>query len=57
MSEQPSQLHSQVSLGAGNISYDSEGNSIMPSGLTQAERHIKAKPRFAEFSCATVEVS
>jgi hypothetical protein len=56
MSEQPSQHRSQISSGAGNISYDSEGNSIMPYGLTQAQKHIKAKPRFAEFSCTTVEV-
>lgn len=57
MSEQPSQLHSQVPLGAGNVSYDTEGNSIMPYGLTQAEKHVKAKPRFAEFSSTTLEVS
>lgn len=57
MSEQSSQLllRSQASLA--NVSVDSEGNSILPRGLTQAERHGKAKPRFVEFACSYIEVS
>jgi hypothetical protein len=56
MSEEHSQLRTQASFGAYNVSVDS-GNSILPLGLTQAEAHAKAKPRFAEFCCSNVEVS
>jgi telomerase reverse transcriptase len=57
MSEEQSQLHTQMSFGAFNISVDSSGNSIQPLGLTQAEANAKAKPRFAEFCCNNIEVS
>ena len=57
MSEEHSQLHTQRSSGLGNVSLDSSGNSILPLGLTQAEAYAKAKPRFAEFCCSSVEVS
>lgn len=40
----------------GNVLEDSN-SSIMPFGLTQAERHTKSKPRFAEFACSVEEVS
>lgn len=56
MSEQSSTLCTQMPLSAGNISSDASRNSIMPFGLTQAERHAKLKPRFAEFACSDVEV-
>ena len=57
MSEEHSQLRTQMSFGAYNVSVDSFDNSILPIGLTQAEAHAKAKPRFAEFCCSNVEVS
>ncbi|KAG7089455.1 hypothetical protein E1B28_011140 [Marasmius oreades] len=40
-----SQLHGADS------SLDTAGNSILPIGLTQAEREAKRKPQFAEFCC------
>ncbi|GLB40371.1 putative telomerase reverse transcriptase [Lyophyllum shimeji] len=49
-------LLSQAPLGAGNTSVDSHGNSILPPGLTQAERDVKSKPRFADFACPPIEV-
>ncbi|KAG6908673.1 hypothetical protein DXG01_003687 [Tephrocybe rancida] len=49
-------LLSQPPLNLGNSSIDSEGNSILPFGLTQAERHAKSKPRFADLACSFVEV-
>ncbi|KAL1738671.1 hypothetical protein HDZ31DRAFT_7177, partial [Schizophyllum fasciatum] len=45
---------SQVS--AGDRSTDSAGRSIIPIGLTQAERHAQTKPKFIEFSCSYNEV-
>ncbi|RDB25955.1 Telomerase reverse transcriptase [Hypsizygus marmoreus] len=56
MSEQSSLLRSQADFSAIDMSVDSEGNSIMPFGQTQAERHAKSKPRFAEFACPVIEV-
>ncbi|KAF5382158.1 hypothetical protein D9615_004408 [Tricholomella constricta] len=55
ISEQ-SLLLSQAPLGGSNTSFDSSGNPILPVGLTQAERHAKSKPRFADFACPNVEV-
>ena len=55
MSEHSIQLRSQASLGA-NTSVDSSGNPILPSGLTQAQKHAINKPRFIEFTCSHVEV-
>ena len=52
MSEQSSFLCTQ-----GNVLEDSNNSSIMPFGLTQAERHTRSKPRFAEFACSVEEVS
>ncbi|KAG6896050.1 hypothetical protein C0992_010666 [Termitomyces sp. T32_za158] len=49
-------LLSQVPPGLGDSSIDSSGNPIQPFGLTQAERHAKAKPRFADFACSFVEL-
>lgn len=57
MSEEHSQLRTQVSFGKYSNSVDSSGNSILPFGLTQAEAHIKSKPRFAEFCCSNMDVS
>jgi telomerase reverse transcriptase len=57
MTEEHSQLHTQMSFGAYNISVDSSGNSIQPLGLTQSEAYSKGKPRFAEFCCNNIEVS
>ncbi|KAF8169773.1 hypothetical protein BJ912DRAFT_861753 [Pholiota molesta] len=56
MSETSAQLRSQISLGAGNISLDSDGNPIPAIGLTQARKHAKEKPRFIEFACSHIEV-
>ncbi|KAJ7744318.1 hypothetical protein B0H14DRAFT_463334 [Mycena olivaceomarginata] len=38
-----------------DISLDSEGNSILPAGLTQAALHAQTKPRFVEYSCSHIE--
>lgn len=46
--------HSQMSQH--NISLDSEGNSILPQGLAQAQNHAQGKPRFVEFACSDIEV-
>ncbi len=55
MSETSIQLRSQASLG--NTSIDSNGNPIIPFGLTQARKHALNKPRFIEFACNYVEVT
>jgi hypothetical protein len=36
---------------------DESNTSILPLGLTQAQRHAKSKPRFAEFACPVEEVN
>jgi hypothetical protein len=54
LSENSSQLQSQVL--DSEISVDSEGRTIVASGLSQAENHAKQKPRFAEFMCSHHEV-
>ncbi|KAJ7455324.1 hypothetical protein B0H11DRAFT_252152 [Mycena galericulata] len=41
---------------ATEISIDSEGNSVLPAGLTQAAMNAKTKPRFVEYSCSHIEV-
>jgi hypothetical protein len=46
----------QKSLPTTDISLDSEGNSILPAGLTQAALHAQTKPRFVEYSCSHIEV-
>lgn len=51
MSEQSIQLRSQ----APNISFCD--TSVVPHGLSQAEKHVKHKPRFVEFACSHHEVS
>jgi len=55
MSETSIQLRSQASLG--NTSIDSNGNTIIPFGLTQARKQTLNKPRFIEFACNYVEVT
>ncbi|EPT01422.1 hypothetical protein FOMPIDRAFT_1100516, partial [Fomitopsis schrenkii] len=55
MSEQSIQLRSQPSLTDVNVSTDSVGRPILPHGLSQARKHYKYKPRFAEFSCTFAE--
>lgn len=55
MSETSVQLRSQASLG--NTSIDSNGNPIIPFGLTQARKQVLNKPRFVEFGCNYVEVT
>ena len=57
MSEQSIQLRSQLSLRDINVSTDSAGRPIVPHGASQARKHCKYKPRFAEFSCTFVEAS
>lgn len=57
MSEQSIQLRSQPSLGDINVSTDSVGRPIAPHGASQARKHFKYKPRFAEFSCTFAEAS
>ena len=57
MSEQSIQLRSQPSLRDINVSTDSAGRPIVPHGASQARKHCKYKPRFAEFSCTFVEAS
>ncbi|KAG5342247.1 hypothetical protein C0989_004091 [Termitomyces sp. Mn162] len=49
-------LLSQMPPSIGNSSIDSNGNPIQPFGSTQAERHARAKPRFADFACPFFEV-
>ncbi|KAF8206272.1 hypothetical protein K438DRAFT_1457948, partial [Mycena galopus ATCC 62051] len=46
----------QKSVVTNDISLDSEGNSVLPAGLTQAALHAKTKPRFVEYSCSHIEV-
>ncbi|KAF7374776.1 Telomerase reverse transcriptase [Mycena sanguinolenta] len=46
----------QKSLATSDVSLDSDGNSILPTGLTQAALHAKTKPRFVEYSCSHIEV-
>lgn len=41
---------------SGDISIDSNGNSILPQGLSQAMKHGMHKPRFIEFTCSYIEV-
>jgi hypothetical protein len=55
MSEQPSYPRSQASLA--DISVDSAGVPFTPRGLSQAEKEVRYKPKFAEFACSYVEVS
>lgn len=55
MSEQSIQLRSQLSPRDGNMSTDTVGRPIVPHGLSQARKHFKYKPRFAEFSCTFAE--
>jgi hypothetical protein len=57
MSERSIQLRSQLALGDASTSVDSVGWPIVPHGPSQAERHVKNKPRFAEFACSYTEVS
>lgn len=52
-----SQLQSQASLKDANLSIDLTGRPISVHGLSQAEKHSKNKPRFAEFMCSHTEVS
>ncbi|OBZ72156.1 Telomerase reverse transcriptase [Grifola frondosa] len=56
MSEHSIQLQTQGTLSDPNASVDSVGRSIVPHGLSQAQRHYKNKPRFAEFACNYAEV-
>jgi hypothetical protein len=57
MSERSIQLRTQLVLPDANASVDSEGWPIIAHGLSQAEKHVKHKPRFAEFACSHTEVS
>jgi hypothetical protein len=54
MSETSIRLRSQGSLL--DTSVDSIGVPITPRGFSQAEKHVKIKPKFAEFMCSHVEV-
>ena len=57
MSETSIQLRTQIPSASGNVSVDSNGNSIMALGNTQAQKYAKQKPRFVEFACSHQEVS
>ncbi|KAJ7227316.1 hypothetical protein GGX14DRAFT_347333, partial [Mycena pura] len=39
-----------------DVSLDSEGNTILPAGLSQAALHARAKPRFVEYACSHFEI-
>jgi len=56
MSERSIQLQTQLALADASTSVDSVGWPIVPHGPSQAERHVKNKPRFAEFACSHTEV-
>ncbi|KAF8627995.1 hypothetical protein AX15_004120 [Amanita polypyramis BW_CC] len=55
LSDQSSVLQSQP-LSSGHITVVSDGASLPPSGLSEAKRYARAKPRFAEFVCDYNEV-
>lgn len=57
MSERSIQLRTQPGLVDANTSVDSSGYHVTAHGLSQAEKHTKHKPRFAEFACSHSEVS
>lgn len=57
MSERSIQLRTQFVPPDANASVDSVGWPIIPHGLSQAEKYVKHKPRFAEFACSHTEVS
>ncbi len=50
-----SQLRTQASA-LGDSSVDSEGNTILPAGLTQAHEETKYRPRIVDYACPYVEV-
>ncbi|KAK2460975.1 hypothetical protein APHAL10511_007445 [Amanita phalloides] len=54
LSDQSSVLQSQ-SLSSGHITV-SDGPSLLSSGISEARRHAKVKPKFAEFVCEYHEV-
>ncbi|OCH93029.1 hypothetical protein OBBRIDRAFT_725657 [Obba rivulosa] len=56
MSEYSSQLRTQPNLSDPSVLFDDEGDTISAHGLSQAQRYVKNKPRFAEFSCSHTEV-
>ncbi|KAL0953283.1 hypothetical protein HGRIS_004533 [Hohenbuehelia grisea] len=56
LSEDSSQADLRTQRSYANLSIDSTGQRIQPDGLSQAERHTKHKPRFAEFACSYTEV-
>lgn len=57
MSERSIQLRTQPSVVDASVSIDSADLSISPHGLSQAEKHTKPKPRFAEFACSQTQVN
>lgn len=57
MSEQSTQICSQGQKGNSSISFDSNGRTILPEGMSEVVRQVKDKPRFAEFMCSYNEVS
>ena len=56
MSENSISIRTQPPLHLGNVSFDSEGQTILPHGVSLAEAAVKKKPRFAEFICSYTEV-
>ena len=56
MSERSIHLRTQLAPADASTSFDSIGWPIVPHGLSQAERHLKHKPRFVEFACSHTEV-
>ncbi|KAL4243808.1 Telomerase reverse transcriptase [Abortiporus biennis] len=56
MSETSIQFCSQNKQINSSISFDSDGNTILPEGLSELHRQVKNKPRFAEFACSPSEV-
>jgi telomerase reverse transcriptase len=56
VSEHSLRLETQPTRYNGDTSIDSNGNSILPQGLSQAKKHGMNKPRFIEFTCSYVEV-
>ena len=56
MSETSIQLQTQASVADTSISLDSAGRPIIAHITSQARKHAKYKPRFAEFAAGANEV-
>lgn len=57
MSERSIQLRTQPAIADASISMNSTDSSILPHGLSQAEKNTVHKPRFAEFTCSQDQVN